>query len=431
MAPYRTPTGVSPAVTDAAKMRRLVQAVQDLSKAHDLEGVAAVVRTAARGLTGADGATFVLRDGDHCFYADEDAIAPLWKGQRFRMEDCVSGWVMHHGRSVVIPDIYADERVLHAAYRPTFVRSMAMVPIRPGGPVGAIGIYWARHHVADEEEVEVIQALANAASITLENVRLVAELESRVERRTAELRAANEELKAFTHAASHDLRGPLRTIDGFAALLAARHGSRLTPEGRDLLDRLQGGSRRLGELLESLLEFSRLGRSPVERTVVSMDDLAREAAAEVLASEGPGRSLRVEVEPGLPACQGDPTLLRQVLRNLLGNAARFTRGRAEAVVRVSGRREGTASEYTVADNGIGFPAEDAGRLFAPFTTLHGRGQSGTGLGLSIVRRIVEHHGGAIRAEGRMGEGASFTFTIPDAAAAPAPGLAAAEPPVPR
>ncbi len=180
------PTAVAPPTLSPA-VRLLIDAVQALSLARDRETVQAIVRRAARQLTGADGATFVLRDGDQCFYADEDAIEPLWKGQRFPMRACVSGWAMLHRSAVVIPDIYVDDRVPHDAYRPTFVKSMAMIPIRTPAPIGAIGIYWANHTRPTDEQLEALTALADSVSIALEHVELLARLEERVDQRTAEL----------------------------------------------------------------------------------------------------------------------------------------------------------------------------------------------------------------------------------------------------
>ncbi|QKE63644.1 diguanylate cyclase [Aquipseudomonas campi] len=174
----------------------LIRVVQELSMARDVDSVAEIVRHAARELSGADGATFVLRDGDRCFYRDEDAISPLWKGQRFPMSACISGWVMLNRQATVIPDIYQDERIPHAAYRPTFVKSLVMVPIRTLEPIGAIGAYWASGYRATAEQVELLQALADSISIAMENVQVYAELEQRVEERTAQLAEANRRLHA-------------------------------------------------------------------------------------------------------------------------------------------------------------------------------------------------------------------------------------------
>ncbi|TPG33059.1 PP2C family protein-serine/threonine phosphatase [Mycolicibacterium hodleri] len=185
--------------TDHARgMARLVQAVQELSLARSLPEVQRIVRTAARELTGCDGATFVLRDDGKCYYADEDAIAPLWKGSRFPLEACISGWAMLNRDSAVIPDIYRDARIPHEAYRPTFVKSLVMVPIRKLDPIGAIGNYWAYERQPSEREVSLLQALADATSIAMENVGVYSELENRVRDRTVALEQANEEIHKQT-----------------------------------------------------------------------------------------------------------------------------------------------------------------------------------------------------------------------------------------
>src|SRR6478735_2408589 len=152
--------------------------VLDLAMARGIAEVMSVVRRNARGLTGADGISFVLRESGRCYYADEDAITPLWKGQRFPMETCISGWAMQRGEVVVIEDIYADDRIPHAAYRPTFVKSLAMVPIRTLDPVGAIGNYWAASHQPTPDELELLQALADTTAVALENVLVYGELET-------------------------------------------------------------------------------------------------------------------------------------------------------------------------------------------------------------------------------------------------------------
>ena len=164
-------------LTGFAAIGELVGVIQRLGVARSRADVQEIVRTAARRLTRADGATFVLREGDLCFYVDEDAISPLWKGQRFPLEACISGVAMQERQPVVIPDIYADSRVPHDAYRPTFVKSMCMVPIRTMDPIGAIGNYWAEPHNVTSTEIMLLQALADSAAAALQNLNLVAELE--------------------------------------------------------------------------------------------------------------------------------------------------------------------------------------------------------------------------------------------------------------
>lgn len=208
-------------------MERLIGAVQELSMARDLAAVQRIVRTTARALCGADGATLVLRQNGYCYYADEDAISPLWKGRRFPLETCVSGWAMLNRKPAVIPDIYKDPRVPHEAYRPTFVKGLAMVPIRTMDPVGAIGNYWAEPHAPRDSELRLLQALADATAVAMENVQLYQELEARVQARTAELMAANEEIRNLS--LTDELTG-LRNRRGFflfaeqARTLAMRAG---------------------------------------------------------------------------------------------------------------------------------------------------------------------------------------------------------------
>ena len=179
-------------------IERLLHAVQELSLARSLPDIQRVVRTSARELTGCDGATLVLRENDECYYAEEDAIAPLWKGHRFPIETCVSGWAMLHRDAAVIPDIYRDPRVPRAAYFHTFVKSMVVVPIRKLDPIGAIGNYWARPHQPSQQEVSLLQALADSTSIAMEHVQVYSELEQRVRDRTAALEKANEEIRQLS-----------------------------------------------------------------------------------------------------------------------------------------------------------------------------------------------------------------------------------------
>jgi len=188
----------------ALRLRRLAEVIEQIAAVRDLQSLMDVVRHAVRELTGADGATLVLRDNGCCYYADEDAIGPLWKGQRFPLEACISGWVMLHGQATVIEDIYADPRIPHEAYRSTFVKSLSMVPVRREQPVAAIGCYWAARHTAGPEELELQQALADAMSVGLANLALYAEMnEARqtAERAASAARASEDLLQSMGRAA--------------------------------------------------------------------------------------------------------------------------------------------------------------------------------------------------------------------------------------
>lgn len=168
------PVTSSPAVDHT---RLLIDAVQQLSVCRTVPEIVNIVKHVARIGADADGASFVLPDGDRCYYVDEDAIAPLWKGRRFPMSQCVSGWAMRHRTAVVIPDIHVDPRVPQDAYRTTFVRSLVMVPIRSREPFGAIGVYWAEPHEPDRATVDWLQALADATCAGLEAVRAQSEID--------------------------------------------------------------------------------------------------------------------------------------------------------------------------------------------------------------------------------------------------------------
>ncbi|BAZ32047.1 diguanylate cyclase with GAF sensor [Cylindrospermum sp. NIES-4074] len=180
-------------------MERLLLVVQDLSLTRSLEQIMEIVRVAARELTGSQGASFVLRDNGYCYYADENAIAPLWKGQRFPMDICIGGWVMLNRQPAIIENVCVDERIPYAAYQPTFVKSMVMVPIRTLEPIGSIGTYWANYHQPTMEEVRLLQALADTTAVAMENVQVYSELEQRVCDRTVALETANILLQQQIH----------------------------------------------------------------------------------------------------------------------------------------------------------------------------------------------------------------------------------------
>jgi signal transduction histidine kinase len=390
----------------------LINVIQELSLARDLETIMEIVRHAARDLTGADGATFVLRDHDLCFYAEEDAIAPLWKGKRFPMSACISGWAMLNRQTAIIEDIYTDDRIPIDAYRPTFVKSLVMMPIRTKDPVGAIGNYWAKQHKPTEQEIRLLQALANSTSIAMENVQLYSELEQRVQERTAQLEAANKELEAFSYSVSHDLRAPLRHVDGFSKTLLVRQAENLDDAGREYLQRIRDAVQRMNQLIEDLLKLSRIARTEVNKTSVDLTGMAKEIAS-LLQEEAPERQVDFVLEDGVTA-NGDPRLLRVVLENLLSNAWKYTSRKAQARIAFGHKYEDPEqATYYVQDDGAGFDMANADKLFGPFQRLHTEAEfPGTGVGLATVGRIIHKHGGNIWAEGITDEGATFSFTLP-------------------
>ena len=234
-------------------------------------------------------------------------------------------------------------------------------------------------------------------------------LEARVDARTRELTIANQDLESFAYSVSHDLRAPLRAIDGFSRLLDEHYGDAVGEEGREYLARVRNAATRMGSLIESLLKMARLGRSGIRPAALDLSRMASDIVGELRANE-PDRHVDVEIQPGLHAT-GDTSLVRNLLQNLLGNAWKFTRDRDAARIEV-GRDAGGA--FFVRDNGAGFPPEYADKLFRPFQRLHSQEQfAGDGVGLASVRRIIERHGGTIRADGAPGQGATFAFTLPE------------------
>jgi len=236
-------------------------------------------------------------------------------------------------------------------------------------------------------------------------------LEQRVRERTAQLEATNKELEEFSYAISHDLRSPLRAIDGFAKLLVDGHAAQLDSEGLRLLDVVSTNAVRMGQLIDELLEFLRLGRCHMKFGVVDTVKLAQEVFDELQASV-PERKLRlVLLNP--PVAWGDQTMIRRLLTNLLSNAIKFTQPRTQAVIEIGGSSVGGENSYHVKDNGVGFDMKHVGKLFKVFERAHSLGQfEGNGTGLALVKRIVGRHGGRVWAEGEVDSGATIYFTLP-------------------
>ncbi len=229
----------------------------------------------------------------------------------------------------------------------------------------------------------------------------------------AELATANRELESFSYTVSHDLRAPLRGIDGYSSLLLEDHTTELTPEARRCLDLVRQNTQQMGQLVDDLLDFARLNRRPVEKQPVRTGELARRVVEELQSAE---RDRQVQVAFGaLPDCRADEAMLRQVYRNLVANAFKFTRKSDRPVIEIGScerNGEDEPTTYFVKDNGVGFDMKYTGKLFGVFQRLHRpEDYEGTGVGLAIVERIVQRHGGRVWAESAAGQGATFYFTL--------------------
>lgn len=391
--------------------KTLVHVVQNLSLARSVDEVMKLVRTAAREIAQADGATFVLRDNSFCYYADEDSISPLWKGQRFPINSCISGWAMLHRQAVMIEDIYKDSRIPIDAYRPTFVKSLAMTPIRLNNPIGAIGTYWKDVHRPSPEQMEMLQALADTTSVALENVSLYKSLEERIE----ELRKVNHAKNEFLMTLSHELRTPLNSIVGWSEILSAPH---VDEAMRDRgLRTIHKNAVLQAQLIDDLLDVSQMVSGKFEMNH-RREDLALivNRAIDALQMEIQSKKLSVDFASKVSNAFviGDAVRIQQVIRNILKNAIDFSSEGGRIQILLS--RAGPHLKVEVVDHGQGISAEFLPELFDVFrqgdssTT---RKHQGLGLGLYIARFIAEaHHGHISVFSSGLNQGSTFRILLP-------------------
>ncbi len=233
-----------------------------------------------------------------------------------------------------------------------------------------------------------------------------------MQRNVIRLEEANKELEAFGYSVSHDLRAPLRSIDGFASILADNHAAQLSPEAMRYLHRVRQNAQQMGQLIDDLLTFSRLSRKPLTKQPIALASLVR-TVLDDLHVDSQGAKLELVIGD-LPLCLGDPVLLKQVVANLLSNALKYSRLRDPAIIEIGCRQGSRRDElvYYVKDNGVGFDMRYGAKLFGVFQRLHrAEDYEGTGVGLAIVQRIIHRHGGRIWAEGVVNQGATFYFTL--------------------
>lgn len=334
------------------------------------------------------------------------------------------GTAAYEKREVIASDISNDP--LWADYREFALghglRACWSTPIHCSQEkiLGTLAIYHREPHYPTAAELEVIGRAVHVISIAIERqksedkiLQFNAELEQQVEKRTAELQTANHELESFTYSVSHDLRTPLRAVDGFSHMMIKHYGEKLDDEGRRKLSVIRSEAQRMGRLIDDLLAFSRLVRQPIEPSPIHMESMAREIFNE-LSSLRPERKLCLNLKD-LPSAHGSEPLIRQVWINLISNAIKFTESCEVGQIEI-GALPGSDENpiYYIKDNGAGFDMRYADKLFGVFQRLHSQEEfSGTGVGLALVQRIIMRHGGSVWATAEIDHGATFHFTLPN------------------
>jgi len=406
-----TPTGSGGGGTP---MQLLLTAACDLAGARSLHEILFVVKRAARRLTGSDGVAVILREGEKVFYAEEDAVRPLWKGRHFPIDDDIAGWSMLQKKTVVIPDVTRDDRVAVEMYGPTFVHSLLIVPVGRENPLAAIASYWSEEHRQDlkPEAKRLLETLAELTASAMDTVTQLARRDRQLAADGQQIQQLNTELEDFTQAVASDLQAPLHSLRGFCVTLEIEQGERMTPEIRKHFAQIMQASDGLLRHTENLVELAALSRTDLSMQEVNLSNLVQAGLSELQRGD-PKRQVQVEIEKGLKV-RGDVTLLRRALGQLLQNAWTFTERRDRARIEFSSVASPVEGQrhFVVRDNGSGFAGKDAARLFAPFFRAHAD-RGGAGLGLAIVRRIVALHGGTVWAEGLPELGAAFHFTLPE------------------
>jgi signal transduction histidine kinase/CheY-like chemotaxis protein len=445
---------------DTSSWSRLLAANERLAAARTMAEVIHILRDTARAIVGADGICVVLREGDLCHYAAEDAMAPLWAGQRFPAETCVSGWAMMNRTSAVIPDVLRDARIPQDAYAATFVRSMIMVPVGLPEPTAAIGAYWSDVRGHYPETIQMLEMLARSGSIAIENVRLLekiaarereleelnATLEQRVEARTNELAHAQDALRQsqkleamgqLTGGVAHDFNNLLTPIIGSLDLLQRRHAG--TEREQRLIDGALQSAERARILVQRLLAFAR--RQPLNPTVVDIAALMLELSPLIGTTIGPKIALDLDIAEDLPFALADPNQIEMAILNLAVNARDAMPGGGRLILAAQsddvgekhpvGLARGRYIRLSVSDTGTGMDEATLARAIEPFFSTKGVGK-GTGLGLSMVHGLASQLGGGLAIASRAGLGTVVELWLPlsDQTLIAEP-LAPASPPTPR
>ncbi len=422
-----------------AEAEALAELVRLGAAEHDPDHAIALICERGRDLLGADYVTVSLVEegGQRRIWHGLSGTQTPWSAATRGRGSGPTAQALEVGRAIVFERLHEkrDFSRLHASQGGR--TAIAAPCIGRRGLRGALHIGWCSDVTITPSQLRQSEALAGYAAEILENAnahaaleeraaalaasedrfrKLSEELEQRVIERTAELEAANKELEAFSYSVSHDLRAPLRSMDGFCQVLLEDYGDRLDDEGRDYLHRVRSASQRLAELIDGLLGLSRVTRTRLKRQRIDLSTMA-EGIVRTLQETEPERNVDVRIQPRL-AARGDPRLLTVVLDNLLRNAWKFSAKHDSARIEFGTTQVDGETAFFVRDDGAGFDMAFQDKLFGPFQRLHGMTEfEGTGIGLATVQRIVNRHGGRVWAEAQIEHGATFYFTLSDGATA--------------
>jgi PAS domain S-box-containing protein len=385
----------------------------------DLEDLFTVVLDRIESTMKVDIALAFIVDGDHLVVrAGIDPSERDGYGFRFQIGDGFAGTVAATRTTRTVRDAQATPEVEVPYLRRRGYRTLVASPmIHNDRLIGVLEVGWLEIRSHTEREIRLLEAMANRCAIAIANAQLYEEmkqlhreLDKRVQERTTALTEANKELEAFSYSVSHDLRAPLRAINGFASALMEDYADKLDTQGKNYLDIIKLNTRAMSQLIDDLLAFSRLGRKELSTHPIDMNELVNAVVADVRKME-PDHAPSVTIQD-LPPAVGDGAMVKQVLHNLIANAFKFTRFQLHPEITIGSRSLDGRVEYFVSDNGVGFDPAYTHKLFGVFQRLHTPEEfEGTGVGLAIVKRIVQRHGGKIWAVGEIDTGATFTFTL--------------------
>lgn len=397
-------------LSGAAALDRLVATVERLAGAKTELEVADIVRSAARALTGADGVAVVLRKGDRVHYVDEDAVGPLWKGQNFPIEACISGWAILNKETVVIEDITGDPRIPLAAYQPTFVKSLAMAPVGLPNPIAAVGAYWAEERRPTDDEVQALETIARATAVALENTRLRRELTQALD----DAQAAERAKGAFLATMSREIRSPLGAVSSLVDLL---NRTQLDDRQRQIVSVLKGSAEDVVELVCDILDFAQVegGGEELYSTPFDLEATVRSAAAlHVVAAAKKGVAFDIDIAPEAKGfVLGDSVRIQKVVEALAANAVKYTDEGAVGIKLEEEERVGVKSMFrlSVTDTGLGFDESTSSALFERFGEADAQ-RGGLGLGLAMAGAVTRAMGGDISASASSGLGSEFVVRMP-------------------